>query len=266
MICLPGILMGIYLKCILCEGSCRKRNHVVGSEGHDVLLQVDLGGITGDITWFISGNHFATTKSGKAINIRDHRYQGKVYSMEDGSLLMNNVSREDQGTYRASTLRIIPGKVELCAVTYDLQVYESLSDDDIEIEYEVFSHEKCNVTFRCSARGSDVAITWERSTGIYRNVTNSVIYVQNPDPDVIYTCTAWNRATSASKSVTAWEHCRRERQQKPEDSRVFQRPEDSRRLNIIRLKLSACVFIIMCFIFAHHMKTEMEKVSSVDDR
>lgn len=125
MIGLLWILVGLYLKCLYCEGSCGERNPVVGAEGGEVMLRVDPVGIMGDIAWFISGNHFATTESGKNIKIRDNRYKGKAYSMEDGSLLMRNITKEDQGTYRGSTRKSTSGKHELCALIYDLRVYEA---------------------------------------------------------------------------------------------------------------------------------------------
>ncbi|CAN2390105.1 hypothetical protein PRIEUP_LOCUS141 [Pristimantis euphronides] len=201
----------------------------------------------GDITWFVSGNHFATSESGKNIKIRDNRYKEKVFSTEDGSLLMKNLVREDEGTYSASTMKSTSGREELCAQIYDLRVYEMLSDDNIEIEYDVSSNETCNVTFNCTVRGSDVTITWETTTGNDTSMTG-VVHVQDPDPQVIYTCIGWNPVTRASKSVTPWEYCKKGRHQKAEDYKV---------LNIIRLKLAVCILIITCFIFGHHMKTEM---------
>ncbi|XP_066428574.1 SLAM family member 5-like [Eleutherodactylus coqui] len=232
----------------LCEGSCEERNHVVAAEGGDVILQLNPVGALGDITWFVSGNHFATSESGRNIKIRDNRYKGKVYSMEDGSLLLKNVVRKDQGTYIASTLRRTSGKEELCALIYDLRVYEMLSDDNIEIEYEVSSNETCNMTVSCSVKGSDVTITWESYKHNDINVTSNIIHIQDPDPKVVYTCTARNPISNASKSVTPWGQCKKGRRQKQEDYTV---------LNLIRLKLAGCILIITCFIFGHHMKTEV---------
>ncbi|XP_075185867.1 T-lymphocyte surface antigen Ly-9-like [Anomaloglossus baeobatrachus] len=243
-----GILMGIYLKCKFCEGSCGEKNYVVGSLGGDIIFQVDPVGVMGDITWFISGNHFATTERGKNIKIRDDRYNGKVYGMEDGSLLMKNLASKDLGTYVASTLKGTSGKEKLCALIYDLRVYGMLSDDAIKIEHEVLMNETCNVTFRCVVMGSDVTIMWENSDGNYINVTSNIIHVQNPDPDVIYTCTARNPMTNTSKSITPWEYCKKGRQQKSVDYTV---------LNMIRINLAGCLLIITALILGHHIKTEV---------
>ncbi|KAM3920495.1 CD48 antigen-like [Leptodactylus fuscus] len=252
MSCLWWILLGIYLKCTLCDGSCGHKSHVVGAEGSDVILQVDPHGVVGDITWFTSGNHFATSESGKDLKIRDNRYQGKVYSMEDGSLLLRNLSEKDQGTYIASTLKSTSRKEELCALIYDLRVYEVIQEENIQIDYEVSRTETCNITLSCTGRGSDVTITWESSIGNDINVSSSVVQVQSPDPKAIYTCTVRNPVTSASKSVTPWEYCKEGKQWKLEDYTV---------LNIIRLKLSACVLIILFLIFCHHMITEVMESS-----
>ncbi|XP_073495534.1 CD48 antigen-like isoform X2 [Phyllobates terribilis] len=248
MLCLLGILMAIYLKCILCEGSCGEKNYVVGSLGSDIILQVDPVGVVGDITWLISGNHFATTEPGKNIEIRDNRYKWKVYSLENGSLLLKNLASEDQGTYIASTLKGTSGKEKLCALIYDLRIYGMLLDDNIEIEHKVSKNETCIVTFRCVVRGSDVTITWGSSDGSYVNVTSNVVHVQNPDPEVIYTCTAWNPMTSTSKSVTPWEYCKKGRQQKSGDYTI---------VNIIRINLAGCILIIIGLILGHHIKTEV---------
>ncbi|XP_075699564.1 SLAM family member 9-like isoform X2 [Rhinoderma darwinii] len=206
----------------------------------------------GDITWFISGNHFATSESGKKIEIRDYRYKEKAYSMEDGSLLMKNLVREDQGNYIASTLTSTSGKENFCALMYDLKVYEMLSDDHIEIEYEVSNNETCNMTVSCTVNRSDVNITWESLTGNGTNVTSNVVHVQDPDPEVIYTCTAWNPITSTSKSVTPWEYCKKGRQEKPGDYTV---------LNVMRVKLASCILIITGLILGHHIKTEVVEAS-----
>ncbi|XP_044128544.1 SLAM family member 5-like [Bufo gargarizans] len=256
MICFLWILIGIYLKCTLCDRSCGERNHVIGAEGGDVLLQVDPDGVMGDITWFLSGNHFATSEPGKIIKIRDSRYKEKVDSTEDGSVLMKNLAKKDEGTYIASTLKSTSGIEELCALIYDLRVYEMLSDDNIEIDYEVSSNETCNVTFICTVRTSDVTITWESSTNNDVNVTSNVVHVQDPDLKVIYTCTAWNPISSVSKSVTPWEYCKIGRQQISEDYKD---------MNIIRLKLAGFLLIITCFILGHHIKTEVV-VSSTDNK
>ncbi|XP_077143748.1 SLAM family member 5-like [Ranitomeya variabilis] len=248
MLYLLGIFMGIYLKRILCEGSCGEKNYVVGSLGSDIILQVDPVGVVGDITWLISGNHFATTEPGKNIEIRDNRYKGKVYSMENGSLLVKNLVSEDQGTYIASTLKGSSGKEKLCALIYDLRVYGMLLDDNIEIEHEVSSNETCTVTFRCVVKRSDVTIVWESSDRSYVNVTGNVVDVRNPDPEVIYTCTAWNPTTNTSKSVTPWEYCKKGRQQKSGYYTI---------MNIIRINLAGCILIIIVMILGHHIKTEV---------
>ncbi|XP_056401425.1 T-lymphocyte surface antigen Ly-9-like isoform X2 [Hyla sarda] len=243
---------------LLCERSCGGRSHVAGDEGSDVIFQVDPAGVMGDITWFVSGNHFATSESGKNIKIRDNRYKGKVFSMEDGSLLMKNLARKDQGTYIGSTLKNMSGEAELCAMIYDVRVYGMLSKDYIEIEYEVSNNGTCSVTFSCTVRGSDVNITWESSKDNDINGSGNVVHVLNPDPEVIYTCAAWISGTRTSKSVTPWEYCKKgtdilyssslERQQKPEDYTAQ---------NTIRIMLAACMLTIAGFIFIHHMKTEV---------
>ncbi|XP_069806480.1 SLAM family member 9-like [Dendropsophus ebraccatus] len=257
MSCLLWILMGCFLKRILCEGSCGERRHVVGAVGSDVVFQVDVAGVVGEITWLISGNHFATSQSGKSIKIRDNQYKGKVSSMEDGSLLMKNVVGKDQGTYIASTLKKTSGKAELCAMIYELRVYDTLSNDHIDINYKVFDNETCNVAVSCTVRGSDMTITWESSEGGDLNVTGNVVHIQDPDPHVIYTCAARNSITYTSKSVSPWEYCNSKTMMYSSIRGRQQKAEDYTALNIIRLKLAACILIIMGFIFGHHMRTEV---------
>ncbi|XP_075049570.1 SLAM family member 5-like isoform X2 [Mixophyes fleayi] len=207
MICLSRSLVGIYLlKCILCEGLCGERRHVIGTLGGDVILRVDGTGIMGDITWFISGNHFATTDPGGHINIRDNQYNGKLYGLAGGSLNITELDMVDQGIYTASTLRNTSTKEELCAQVYDLRIYRMLSEDDIHIEHNVTSMEPCSMTFTCTVNRSDVNVTWSSSVGSDINVTDYVLYVSAPDPKMIYTCTAQNHISTSSNSVTPWEY------------------------------------------------------------
>ncbi|KAM4664854.1 pregnancy-specific glycoprotein 22-like [Discoglossus pictus] len=80
---------------------CGDPTIVSGIEGGDVILKVDKTNIK-DISWIRGDEHFASTKPGGLIETRDDGFAGKVYGMSDASLIITNLTREDQGIYTAN--------------------------------------------------------------------------------------------------------------------------------------------------------------------
>ncbi|XP_040267713.1 uncharacterized protein LOC120981962 isoform X5 [Bufo bufo] len=57
-----------------------------------------------DIQWVKNGINFATTKPKKDVTIRESSYKGKLRSTNDGSLVLQSLTIEDQGEYKADIL------------------------------------------------------------------------------------------------------------------------------------------------------------------
>ncbi|CAH2225367.1 SLAM family member 5-like [Pelobates cultripes] len=120
------ILIFIFLPesilCVGCVKSCGDKRTVIGAVGEDAVLPVNKTRIK-DGSWVTvnGGIHFATTKPGGDIDIRDNRYEGRLYGTADGSLHFTKLTREDQGEYRA-TIRTDTGN-KPCDQQYDLRVF-----------------------------------------------------------------------------------------------------------------------------------------------
>ncbi|CAN2387445.1 hypothetical protein PRIEUP_LOCUS10335, partial [Pristimantis euphronides] len=187
----------LYVRYIQCEDFCGKLIAVNGIDGDNVTLHVYKNNIH-DVTWSYRNNRIASTEPQKPINVTS-TYRGKLASDQDGSLVIMNLRKEDEGTYDAS---IKLRTEDLCTVHYHLQVYQRLSVDDIKITHNVLSHEPCHMILTCTASGSNVTITWTCGD---MNVTHNVVNVT--DPKTQYTCTAHNPISNSSKSITPREYC-----------------------------------------------------------
>ncbi|CAH2328542.1 SLAM family member 5-like [Pelobates cultripes] len=100
--------------------SCRSR-HVTGVEGESVTLPLDQSGIT-HATWELctgERNIIATTFSEKTLNIQDRRYNGRLSSTPDGSLVISKLTKEDQSVYNTD---MFVNQVYRCEQRYNLTV------------------------------------------------------------------------------------------------------------------------------------------------
>ncbi|XP_063295316.1 uncharacterized protein LOC134582569 [Pelobates fuscus] len=99
---------------------CRSR-HVTGVEGKSVTLPLDQSGIT-HATWELctgERNIIATTFSEKTLNIQDRRYNGRLSSTPDGSLVISKLTQEDQNVYNTD---MFVNQVYRCEQRYNLTV------------------------------------------------------------------------------------------------------------------------------------------------
>ncbi|XP_073423282.1 cell adhesion molecule CEACAM3-like [Dendrobates tinctorius] len=179
-----------------------KTTNVTGENGNNVTLKVPEMNIQ-DITWLFGNNRIASTGPQKPINAT-RTYSGKLVSDPDGSLIILNLQQEDNGMYSAS-IKLRNG--EMRTAQYQLQVYPKLSEEDIKIEHNVFTHELCHMTLNCTANSFDVIIFWNNSN---LNGTHNVMDVRDPGPETRYTCIVQNPISHSSKSVIPWEFCKKE--------------------------------------------------------
>ncbi|XP_075048698.1 uncharacterized protein LOC142108751 [Mixophyes fleayi] len=108
----------LHLQNSVLGASCGERRNVSGIEGGDVTLPVDQTDIR-DISWVTDMRPIATTEPGKPVAVRGKFHKGRLDVTADGSLIITNLSREDQGIYSANILRQTS---EQCTQLYDLMV------------------------------------------------------------------------------------------------------------------------------------------------
>ncbi|XP_073498384.1 SLAM family member 9-like [Phyllobates terribilis] len=102
------------------ESFCGESRNVAGVDGEEVTLQVDLTEIN-DITWVTRNNldPIAKTKPGNVIEDIISSYRGRLNATSNGSLVITNLTRDDQGSYIANIKRS-----SQCTQEYNLTVYD----------------------------------------------------------------------------------------------------------------------------------------------
>ncbi|XP_040267996.1 SLAM family member 9-like [Bufo bufo] len=243
-------MMIIHQPCVVYGKLCGLE-HVSAAEGGEVILRVPRSENT-FINWILlpSGTVVAPTEPGKPINENALRneYRGRVSSEADGSLHINHLSLKDQGIYRAQS------PDDSICVVFNLTVYENLSPGDIKINHSLTRNDICSLSLLCVVDKRDVAITWSTAQSCHINVTGGVLYVPPSDVNFTYTCTARNPVSNVSKTVIPGEYCRRDL--------TRQNQKDLGRLHMIRWVLSGVVLLITCYVFIHHIKSEVIRPSS----
>ncbi|XP_069583650.1 uncharacterized protein [Ranitomeya imitator] len=103
------------------EQICEETKHVSSKEGGEVMFSITQTDVQ-DITWMTDRDKsiFAVTEPGKHVTIRNQLYSGRIKVNAYGSLIITNLTREDQGTYKGSVLRRTSGQ---CAQFYNLTLH-----------------------------------------------------------------------------------------------------------------------------------------------
>ncbi|XP_069807537.1 T-lymphocyte surface antigen Ly-9-like isoform X2 [Dendropsophus ebraccatus] len=115
------------------ESPCGERRNVTGEMGGAVTLYTDYTGIR-DITWVRDHNAIAVTQPGDVADIINSSYRGRLSATRDGSLVITNLTREDQGYYMANILR-----ASQCIQEYYLTVYDKNYTDDTKGSGETYN-------------------------------------------------------------------------------------------------------------------------------
>ncbi|XP_077114234.1 uncharacterized protein LOC143769492 isoform X1 [Ranitomeya variabilis] len=110
------------------EQICDETRHVSSKEGGEVMFSITQTDVQ-DITWMTDRDKsiFAVTEPGKPVTIRSQLYSGRIKVTAYGSLIITNLTREDQGTYKGSVLRRTSGQ---CAQFYNLTLH-GLTNENI---------------------------------------------------------------------------------------------------------------------------------------
>ncbi|XP_075048012.1 cell adhesion molecule CEACAM3-like isoform X2 [Mixophyes fleayi] len=240
--------------------------------------------------------HFATTEPGNPVVVRDKLYKGRLDVTADGSLIITNLSRGDQGIYKANIDRQISGQ---CTQIYGLKVYGVIG---------ALCGERRNVS---GIEGGDVTLPVDQTE--IRDISwvtdKRIIARTEPGKPVVVREKLYNGRldVTADGSLIITNLSREDQgiytadiqgQSSEQCTQIyyltiydgnFYRPsitqsniiEDDKKLrenfpgrtqkadyitmNIVRLTLSACVLLITCCLFTHHMKTEVMKPSGDSD-
>ncbi|KAM4013059.1 SLAM family member 5-like [Anomaloglossus baeobatrachus] len=229
---------------VVSDQPCVER-HLSSVEGGEVVLRVDKPDIM-EVSWVTRAENYniARTYPNGKIHIRGDKYKGKLFGDSDGSLRIINLTRADQGLYKAN-LRL---REKQQCVEFVLKVYDKITADELRIIHLTSIHDNCTVNLTCTINRSDLMVTWSRSD-MDIIVNSSFVAVQNPNAKIIYTCTAGNPGTNASKSITPWTYCSKERTHR-------KIREDYTLANIGRLVLSGCILILASCMLTCHLKTE----------
>ncbi|XP_041429614.1 SLAM family member 5-like isoform X1 [Xenopus laevis] len=196
-LCIKYIYSIFVLSDSVYSGPCGPLRNISGKEGETATLHVNATGGRYIVWVLVSGNStntFAETKPNSSINIRDYQYKGRVSSTNDGSLIFTHLTKKDQGIYKADVSK------SDCSHFYSLRVYKSLVAEDIQMHHN--RSESCNVILSCTVNERDVTISWSHT-----DRTGPTLHVYNVSDAGVYTCTAHNPISNASKSLTLTHIC-----------------------------------------------------------
>lgn len=165
------------------------------------------------ITWNCPPKALALVSYKKDITILDKGYNGRLKVSEDGySLYMSNLTKSDSGSYYA---QINQKNVTLTTnKEFTLHIYEKLQKPQIIVESVTPSDtDSCTFTLICTVKGTkdSVQYSWTREDTHLNTYDGShTLRVSQSvcDPDLPYTCKAWNPVSqNSSQPVRIWQFC-----------------------------------------------------------
>ncbi|XP_020835220.1 SLAM family member 9 [Phascolarctos cinereus] len=184
--------------------------------GESIILPMNIpeGERFEKIIW-IFRSPLASIKEGAAreptITVSDPRYKVLVNSSDKiYSLKISNLSREDEGTYRADIFTEDP----LGTITrkFTLRIYRRLPKPKVTIYLEISEESACNITLKCHVNGSgdDEEYAW-MPLGARTVVSGggSVLHLswKPGDSDFTSTCIVRNPVSINSHSLQAGQFC-----------------------------------------------------------
>ncbi|XP_073466568.1 cell adhesion molecule CEACAM3-like [Aquarana catesbeiana] len=254
--------------------SCAERTNISSEEGMEVTLPVNQNKFE-SITWVTIRNlvHFAVTKPGQPVVIQDPRHQGRLNATANGSLIITGLTREDQGTYGAY---LVTPTSQQCAQLYNLRVTIAPSVESCAGQTNISSEEGTEVILPVDQTGFE-SITWITVRDlVHFAVTKPRQPVVTQDPQykgrlnatangslIITGLTREDQGTYGAFVVTPTsQHCAQLYNLRVTEFNQMQTLKYYTAENTIRLVISGCVFLIGCFLFTYHMKTEVMSSST----
>ncbi|XP_041429544.1 SLAM family member 5 [Xenopus laevis] len=235
------LLLFLLPKCVLCDLSCKATESVAAAEGEETILQVNRTGIT-EISWILKGQHIATSKPNEPVQWKNRQFKTRLGSKPDASLIINKITREDQGTY-VTDMRGLEEKDDFIQC-YNVTMYRRLKEEDLTIHHHTVTYKSCDMNVSCSING-DLEIGWRDPNN--NTIKAATILLYNISTSLYYTCFAENPVSQVHRVVHPWSLCM----------------EDYKLQNIIRLVLSVCIVATgFCFLFCH-VKTTSRSHSNI---
>ncbi|XP_073465211.1 uncharacterized protein [Aquarana catesbeiana] len=206
-LCLWILIILLSLQSYVMSEAPSVKEDVLGAVGGAVTLHLCYTGAT-SITWNLvkRGITIARTKPQESPEIEDSRYDGRLSSTPDGSLIITELRLEDQGDYRAQSR--IDKEIKTC--DYHLTVFSNLTAEDVTINSNVTDNETCEVSLTCLVDSVDrrnVTIIWRSLNSSNVTQTENVVFVPPSNINFTYICTAMNPVSNASKNAVPWLYC-----------------------------------------------------------
>ncbi|XP_072284657.1 uncharacterized protein [Pyxicephalus adspersus] len=260
---LPVIIILTLHKGLLGEISCGENQFLSGTIGGQVTLSLDEINFL-YIYWATPNKFVAETLPGEGVGIQNNEYEGRLSATAKGSLIIKNLTREDQDQYTANVQ--MDTSVQ-CLLRFDLRVFGPMSVKSCAGQTNITSVEGGEVTLPVNQTGLE-SITWMTLRDlVHLAVTKpgKSVLIQDAryakrlkvtaNGSLIITGLAReDQGIYGTYAVTSTSHkCAQLYNLRVTDFRE----RDYAAMNKIRLGISAFVFLMTCCLFIHHMKTEV---------
>uniref|UniRef100_A0A6I8Q4Z2 Ig-like domain-containing protein n=1 Tax=Xenopus tropicalis TaxID=8364 RepID=A0A6I8Q4Z2_XENTR len=179
---------------------CSETRKVIGAEGSDVTMPVNKEAVK-EVIWVFNHRCIAKTWPNQNSDITDSAYNGRVSKEAGFSIVIKNVTKEDEGLYTANVLR---GAAEVYEqLCYQLRVYGKLEPT----HQSSLMRENCHLNLSCTVNRADVTVTWNSAGRGETNVANITYHGNSPATDSSYTCIAANPASNFSRTIITRGFC-----------------------------------------------------------
>ncbi|XP_052593593.1 T-lymphocyte surface antigen Ly-9 [Peromyscus californicus insignis] len=193
-------------------------------ETSSIVISGVLGGsvtfplnISGDaeienVAWNYPPKSLAIAFSPKHVHIVDKDYSGRLNISNTYSMRISNLTKNDSGSYQAQINQKNSGLTRV--EKFILRIYEQLQEPQVTMTSVTTSENgSCTVTLICTVNGEKDGIqySWtQKDTDFNKSHRDPILTVSQSicDPDLPYTCTAWNPVSqNSSQPVHVWQFC-----------------------------------------------------------
>ncbi|XP_040268532.1 uncharacterized protein LOC120982451 [Bufo bufo] len=261
---------------------CESNKSLTVDEGEDVILEV---GQTQPqlsyITWDFEKHIIAITRPGQALQLEkySYRYPGRLFSSDDGSLIITRLMAEDRLIYRADQFDV--NWHYLCVQLFDVRkdVHDGISPNVDPAEAcsptkPIFHDLGENVTLQLPSNPRVANVLWDINNIDHIAITQpgGIMYRQDPSYrgklsvmrdgslKIFKVTTKDQHVYRAELFTKEWSHlCH---QQYDVKLKNISSPELSSTRGVqngIRLVLSACILLTILSILLYHLKTETSR-------
>ncbi|XP_073466611.1 uncharacterized protein [Aquarana catesbeiana] len=270
---LPVIIFLCIHKGLLGKSICGEPKNLSSTIGGQVTLSMDKAEFN-SINWLTpNGKFLAQTSPGEPVEIEEAEYEGKLKATVNGSLIIMNLTREDENQYTANVQTISSSQ---CLQRFHLRVFDALSVESCSGQTNIFSEEGAEVTLPVNQTGFESIIWVTARDLVHFAVTEpgQPVVIQDPRYQgrlnatangflIITGLTREDQGTYGAYVVTPTsQQCVQLYNLRVTGFYQEKTRMDYTTVNTIRLAISGCVLLITCFVLTHHMKTEVMSPST----